>query len=128
MWHTKLRIYHKFRLSAGLGLLLLFLAALSACGRPTTEYTDNKDVRIESIVHKVDGEFLVVYAVLRNNDRDDVNNSVYRMEWYDAQGFLLEKSNWRPLKVKGGAAVHVRERSTIPGAKEYTLVISNDAS
>lgn len=113
-----------------LTVTLVAALLLLGCGskRPAYEYVDNKDVFIENISHKQDGDFLVVNAELRNNDSDDVNNSVYQMRWYDADGALIEKSSWRPLHVKGGASVHVRERSTVPGATEYTLVISNDAS
>ena len=121
MWRTNVK-------GAILLCLALLMLSLAACGRSSVEYADNKDVEIESIDHKADGDYLVVQAVLRNNDPDDVNRTVYRVEWYDENGFLLEKTGWRPVLVKGGAAVHVRERSTIPGAKDYTLVISNDAS
>ncbi|MDL2306975.1 YcfL family protein [Desulfovibrio sp. OttesenSCG-928-C06] len=107
---------------------LVMLAGLTGCGgRATHEYADNEDVEVESIQGRMEGDLMLVYAVLRNSSSDDVNDSVYRVEWYDADGFLLEQTSWRPVKVKGGAAMHVRERSTIPGAKEYTLVISNDS-
>ena len=101
---------------------------LAGCARPTHHYTDTKDVKIDSIGHTVEGDFLVVTAVLKNSDDDEVNHSVYRMQWFDENGGLLEQSAWRPVIVKGGAPVYVKERSTVPGAKEYTLVISNDAS
>ncbi|MDR2893220.1 MAG: YcfL family protein [Deltaproteobacteria bacterium] len=111
-----------------LGLLSLLLLSLAACGQSKVEYADNEDVEIESINHKKDGDFLIVQAVLRNDDSDDVTRSVYRIEWYDESGFLLEKTSWRPILVKGGAPMPVRERSTIPGAVDYKLIISNDAS
>lgn len=101
---------------------------LAACGRATHLYTDNKDVKIDSISHVQDGDFLLVTAKLINDDDDDVTHSVYRMLWFDDKGTLLEQSAWRPVIVKGGAPVYVKERSTVPGAKEYTLLISNDAS
>ena len=112
---------------------LLLVAAtmtlmLVACGRPTHEYTDTKDAKIESISHVADGNFLVVTARIVNKDNDEVTRSVYRMLWFDANGVLLEQSAWRPIIVKGGAPVYVKERSTVPGATEYTLLISNDAS
>ncbi|MCL1887116.1 MAG: DUF1425 domain-containing protein [Betaproteobacteria bacterium] len=107
---------------------VLCLGFLVSCGRSTHEYLDNKDVKIKSIQHAKDGEFLVVTAVLVNNDGDSVQHSVYRMLWFDKDGALLEQSAWRPVIVKGKAPVYVKERSTIPGAKEYTLIISNDAS
>ncbi|MDR0934494.1 MAG: YcfL family protein [Burkholderiaceae bacterium] len=110
-------------------LLCLFcLAFLASCGRSTHEYLDNKDVKIQSVQKKEDGDFLVVDAVLVNDDEDDIQHSVYRMQWFDGDGRLLEQSSWRPVIVKGKAPVHIRERSTVPGAKECTLLISNDAS
>lgn len=108
-----------------LGALLL---TLGACGRPAVEYTDNKDVVIEDAKSRKVGNYLEVTATLRNDDADDVTRAVYRVEWYDKDGYLVEKTSWRPALVKGGAAVHVKERSTLPGAEEFTIVISNDAS
>ena len=115
------------RISLFLAVVLLG-CLLSACGRSTHVYTDTKDVKVDSIKHVVDGDFLVVTAVLVNKDSGSVQHSVYRMQWFDADGNLLEQSSWRPVIVKGGVEVYVKERSTVPGAKEYTLVISNDAS
>ncbi len=109
-------------------VVLVLAVSLMSCGRPTHQYTDNEDVTIESISHVRDGEFLVVSAKLVNDDDEDITHSVYRMLWFDANGALLEQSAWRPLIVKGGAPVYIRERSTVPGATEYTLLISNDAS
>ncbi|MDR1359556.1 MAG: YcfL family protein [Deltaproteobacteria bacterium] len=107
---------------------LLCLLLLAGCGRSTHIYADNKDVEIESISHIQDGEFLVVSAVLVSGDSDAVTHSVYRMLWFDADGMMIEQTSWRPVVVKGGAPVQVKERSTVPGATEYTLIISNDAS
>lgn len=112
----------------------LFLAlvfsclVLAGCGRSTHVYTDSKAVKIDAISHVTDGDFLVVSAVLVNDDDDEINHAVYRMLWFDENGAMIEQSSWRPVVVKGGAPVYVKERSTVPGAKEYTLLISNDAS
>lgn len=109
-------------------LALLCLLAGGCGGRPTHRYTDTKDVKIDTISHVVDGDFLVVTALLVNADDGAVRHSVYRMQWFDETGGLLEQSSWRPVIVKGDSPVYIKERSTMPGAKEYTLVISNDAS
>lgn len=109
-------------------LPVLLLLALAACGRPTHVYTDTKDVKVDTVSHTADGDFLVVTAKLVNSSDSAVNNSVYRIQWFDADGNLLEQSSWRPVVVKGGAPVYVKERSTVPGAKEFTILISNDAS
>lgn len=109
-------------------LCFVCLGLLAACGRSTHEYLDNKDVKIQSISHVKEGDFLVVDAVLVNKDSDDVQHSVYRVMWFAKDGRLLEQTAWRPVIVKGKMPVHVRERSTVPGAKDYTLMISNDAS
>ena len=108
-----------------LGLLIL---ALAACGRPTHQYTDTKDVKIHDISHVTDGEFLIVTALLKNSSSSSITHTVYRVQWFDANGALLEQSSWRPVAVKGGNAIYIKERSTVPGAKEYTILISNDAS
>lgn len=110
-------------------LLVLFcLGLLASCGRTTHEYLDNEDVKIESIKHAKEGNFLVVSAKLVNDDDDDIQHSVYRILWFDENGILLEQSSWRPIVVKGGAPVYIKERSTVPGAEEFTIEISNDAS
>jgi uncharacterized protein YcfL len=111
-----------------LPLLAALLLTLGACGRPAVEYTDNKDVTIEDAKSRKAGDYLEVSGVLRNGDTDDVNRSVYRVEFYDKDGFLIEQTSWRPALVKGGGAIHIKERSTLPGAEEFTIVISNDAS
>lgn len=107
--------------------LALFLL-LAGCGRATHQYTDTKDVKIDSIGHMEDGAFLVVTAVLVNKSGGAVQHSVYRMLWFDENGTMIEQSAWRPVVVKGGAPIYIKERSTVPGAKEYTLLLSNDAS
>ncbi|CAK7063847.1 MAG: hypothetical protein DELT_01550 [Desulfovibrio sp.] len=110
-------------------LVLVFSCiVLAGCGRATHIYTDTKAVKIDSISHVKDGNFLVVSAVLINNDDDEINHAVYRMLWFDENGAMIEQSSWRPVVVKGGMPVHVKMRSTVPGAKDYTLYISNDAS
>lgn len=111
-----------------LPVLALFCLIAAGCGRSTHVYTDTKAVKIDSITHATDGEFLVVTAILVNKDKGEINHSVYRMLWFDEKGAMIEQTSWRPVVVKGGAPVYVKERSTVPGAKEYTLLISNDAS
>lgn len=115
------------RRSAALLCLPLLLTLLFACGRKTIHYTDNDDVVVEEITHFKEGDFLVIQATLRNDSSSAVERPVYRVEWYDGRGRLLETTAWRPLIVKGGASRHVIERSTIPGAVEYTLILSTDA-
>ncbi len=117
-----------WRISASFCIVLCLALLLASCGgRPTHHYVDTKDVKVDSISHTVDGDFLVVSAVLKNSG-SSVRHSVYRMQWFDASGALLEQSAWRPIIIKGEVPIHVKERSTVPGATEYTLIISNDAS
>lgn len=117
MLHTSLRLIV-------LGALLLLVVA---CGRSEYEYADSKDVKVETMLKKeVDG-FLHVSAVLRNKDTDDVTNSAYRIDFYDKDGFLVDQTSWHPVLVKGGVPVHIQGRSTVPGATEFTVIISNKA-
>ena len=108
-------------------VLCCFLA-LTGCGRATHIYTDNKDVSVDAINHVADGDFLVITATLVNSDSDDIQHSVYRVLWFDKNGTMIEQTAWRPVVVKGGTPVYIKERSTVPGAMEYTVLISNDAS
>ena len=120
MWNT-----NGWKVAALLG----FCLCLAACGgRPQYEYADNKDVLVENINSRVlEGGFMEVSAELRNNNRNDVNTTRYQMQWFDQNGFLLEKSSWRPVRVTRGAPEYVRVRSTKPGVKDFTLVISSEA-
>ncbi len=101
---------------------------IAGCGRSTHIYTDTKDVKVDEISHVADGDFLVINAVLVSKDEDSIQHSVYRVLWFDKDGTMLEQTAWRPVIVKGGAPVYIKERSTVPGATEYTVLISNDAS
>ena len=109
-------------------ILLCCCLAFAGCGRETHVYTDTKDVEVESISHVVDGDFLVLSAKLVNDDDDSIQHSVYRVLWFDKDGMMIEQTSWRPVIVKGGDPVYIKERSTVPGATEYTVIISNDAS
>ena len=108
-------------------LVVLCCLAFAGCGRSTHVYTDTKDVKVDTISHVADGDFLVVSAVLVNKDSDSIQHSVYRVLWFDKDGMMIEQTSWRPVIVKGGAPVYIKERSTVPGAAEYTVLISNDA-
>lgn len=117
------------RISIMLLVALLSFGLLTACGgntRPEYEYADNKDVKIENIDKRdIEGGFMEISITFRNKSKKDLNYPKYRVHWFDASGFLLEQSSWRPLRIKGGAAMYARERSTKPGAKDFTVVISN---
>lgn len=116
-----------YRISLKLAAVLVLGLLIAACGRPDYEYADSKDVVVDELLKKeVDG-FLYISAVLRNNDSDEVTNSAYRVDFYDADGFLVQQTSWHPVLVKGGVPVHIKERSTVPGAKECTIIISNKA-
>lgn len=118
------------RISLVMLAALLCLGLLSACGkdaRPEYEYADNKDVRIEKIEKReIDGGFMEISITFRNKNKKDLNHPKYRVHWFDSGGIMLEQTSWRPLRIKGGAAMYARERSTRPGAKEFTVVISNE--
>lgn len=113
----------KVLIAAALTALLLI-----ACSdaRPEYEYAGNKDVKIESIdKRQIEGGFMEISITFRNKSKGDVNYPKYRVHWFDESGFMIEQSSWRPLRIQGGAAMYARERSTKPGAKEFTVVISN---
>lgn len=106
--------------------LALSLAACGGDARPEYEYSGNKDLRVEKIdKRQIEGGFMEVSITFRNKSKSDVNYPKYRVHWFDESGFLIEQTSWRPLRIKGGAAMYARERSTKPGAKEFTVVISN---
>lgn len=117
------------RISLTLFIALLALSFLAACSdaRPEYEYADNKDVKVENIQKReLEGGFLEISITFRNKSKGDLNHPKYRVHWFDASGFLVEQTSWRPLRIKGGAAMYARERSTKPGIKEFTVVISNE--
>ena len=112
---------------AALLIMLAALASLTGCGSSTHRYVDNKDVEILESKIRTEGDNLVFYAVMRNSSSSDVNNSVYKVTWFDADGFKLGETVWKPVKVKGGATMYVREVCTTPGAKTGLLELSNDS-
>lgn len=115
------------RISLFAGIVLSCLVLAAGCGRATHIYTDTEDVEVDTVSHVVEGDFLVLSAVLVNDDPDDIGHSVYRVLWFNKDGVMIEQTAWRPVVVKGGAPVYIKERSTVPGATEYTILISNDA-
>lgn len=99
-----------------------------ACGRPEYEYADNKDVRIEDVKSRpIEGGFLEVTASFRGTSSGLRQTSYYQIHYFDKDGFPTENSSWRSVSIRGTAAVPIRERSTKPGATEFTFKISNKA-
>ncbi len=99
---------------------------LCACGSKV-HYLDNDDVEVTDVKEVEDGDHLVVHLQFKNQDTSAVNHSVYRVEWFDGDDHPLEATSWRPLILRGGVTAHATERCTKPGAKNYKIVITNDA-
>ena len=114
---------HCKRLLCVLAVLLLACACSSKI-----DYLDNKDVKLFDVKAVEEDDFLLLHLNFKNSSSSDVNNTVYRVEWFDEDGNFLEQTSWRPVIVKGGVTVRATERSTVPGAKDYRIQISNDAS
>lgn len=108
-------------------LLLVLALFVTSCGSKEYEYAGNKDVKIERIdKREIEDGFYEISIVFRNSSRSDLNHPKYRVHWFDENGFLLEETSWRPLRIKGGAAVYARERSTRPGVINFKVVIFNE--
>ncbi len=106
-------------------LAVLFMAC--ACSSKI-DYVDHDDVEVLDVKAVEEEEFILLHISFKNSSSSDVNRSVYRVEWFDEDENLLEQTSWRPVIVKGGVTVRAIERSTVPGAKDYRVIISNDAS
>ncbi len=114
------------KLKLTLCLCLCLLAA--ACGRAEYEYADSEDVKIENVTSRsLEGGFMEVTAVFRGTNSGERQTSYYQIHWYDEDGILAERSSWRPLSMRGTAPMPVRERSTKPNIKDFTIIISNKA-
>jgi sensor domain CHASE-containing protein len=107
--------------------ILALALTLTACGGKAT-YLDNRDVRlVEEELEEKNGQ-VILYLGFRNSDSDEINHSVYRVDWMDDKGRVIESTSWRPIIVKGGATVRAIERSTVPGVTDCRVQISNNAS
>lgn len=111
-----------------LALCLAICLLVAACGRPEYEYADTKDVVIEDVSSRnIQGDFMEISFTLRSKSNDERRTSYYRVHWFDKDGFMVEQTSWRPVSLRGRAPVTQRERSTKPGIKDFTIVISNKA-
>lgn len=110
-----------------ISLLSFGLLAGCAGSRPEYEYSGSKAVKIENIEKRaIEGGFLEISITFRNRSSGNTNFTKYRVNWFDENGFLLEQTTWRPLRVQGGAAMYARERTTKPGVKDFTVVIATE--
>lgn len=105
-----------------LALTVLFLAA--ACGSKRVRYLDGKDVTLASAQETRQGGFLSLRLGFQGTS-SGVYHTVYRVDWLDEDGEVMESTSWRPVIVRGGLMVHATEQSTVPGARSYTVVLSN---
>lgn len=105
-------------------LALTALLFLAACGGKRVQYLDNKDVEVASVQETRQGDFLHLRLAFQG-DSSAVRHTVYRVDWLDEDGQVLESTSWRPIIVRGGLLVHATEQSTIPGARSYSIILSN---
>lgn len=108
-------------------VLLVLAVFITSCGSKEYEYAGNKDVKIESISKReMEDGFYEISIAFRNKSKSDLNYPKYRVHWFDQDGIMVEQTSWRPLRMKGGGSVYVRERSTKPDVKSFKVILFNE--
>lgn len=108
--------------------VLITCALLAGCGSKRVDYLDNDDVEVKVQWQEIEGDFLVAHMAFTHGDEDAVAHTVYKVEWLNDDDTVIETTSWRPLIVKGRRSIPVTERSTVPGAVDLRILISNDPS
>ena len=108
--------------------ILLACALLTGCGSKRVDYLDNDDVEVKIQWQEAQGDFLVAHMMFSHSDKDAIAHTVYKIEWLNDDDVVIETTSWRPLISKGRRSIPVTERSTVPGATDLRILISNDPS
>ena len=109
--------------------LIFFLALLflTACGSKQVQYLDSKEVTVTYLQEMRKGDYLVLRLGFQG-DSSSVYHSIYRVDWLDKDGQVVDSTSWRPIIVRGGLMVHATEQAMIPGVISYTVIVSNRSS
>ncbi len=107
-------------------VLIALSASLILMGCSSKEINIIGDKRVDIIQHKSikEGNFLKVIADLENDDFDEVEGFVYRIEWFDANGILKDTTAWKPIVIHKNQKVQIVEMSNIPEVTTYKIVVS----
>jgi uncharacterized protein YcfL len=102
----------------------LLLGLLSGCASKGIDIIGDK--RVTVIDHKSfkEGQFLKVIANLENDDNDEVEGFVYRVEWLDDKGILKDTTSWKPVVIHKNQKMQVVEMTNLPEITNYKVVIS----
>lgn len=102
---------------------VVLLGFLAGCSKQVSIIGDK---RVEVIDHRTikEGNFIKAIIDLENDDDDNVEGFVYRIEWFDKDGILKETTAWKPITIHKNQQIQVVELSNIPEVTTYKIVIS----
>lgn len=107
-------------------VLIALAASVFLMGCSSKEVSIIGDKRVDIVQHKSikEGKFLKVIADLENDDFDEVEGFVYRIEWFDENGVLKDTTGWKPIVIHKNQKVQIVEMSNLPEVTTYKLVVS----
>lgn len=86
-------------------------------------------VQVENILHKFDGDILVVQAQIKNFSRDTVYCE-YNLVWYDINGWEMKDNvgGWKPLILEGLDLKAITANAPKAGAKSFLIKVRRDTA
>lgn len=102
----------------------LLVAFFTGCA--SKDVTIIGDKRVDIIDHRTfkEGNFIKAVIDLENNDYDNVEGFVYRIEWFDKDGILKEATAWKPIVIHKNQKIQIVEMSNLPDVTTYKIVVS----
>ncbi|MBF0343768.1 MAG: DUF1425 domain-containing protein [Nitrospirae bacterium] len=89
-------------------------------------FLDSMSVLISDRQVTYEGKFLKVSIEFMNAYDNTVKKPVYKIEWLDDKGVMVDSTRWKPLTITGNEKVKVTEMTTNAGATRYKVIISVD--
>jgi len=102
----------------------LLVAFFTGCA--SKDVTIIGDKRVDIIDHRTfkEGNFIKAVIDLENNDYDNIEGFVYRIEWFDKDGILKETTAWKPIVIHKNQKIQIVEMSNLPDVTTYKIVVS----
>ncbi|MBI3270457.1 MAG: DUF1425 domain-containing protein [Planctomycetes bacterium] len=89
----------------------------------------NERVQLLNIMHRFEGDLLVVQAQVKNSSRDTVRCE-YNVIWYDMTGWEMSDAvgGWKPLLLEGLDQKAITMNAPKPGANTFLIKLRRDTA